>query len=232
MRKPWLNWGGGGKGFESAAVYPANVWRHLAATYDGSRLRLYVDGAQAGSRLYSGVTLTSDSPLYFGKYRANADGSTGGYFDGWLDEVRFYNRVLTAADLAQLRASDDGMDLDGDGQGDAWEARYGFSAAANDGSGDADGDGMTNREEYLAGSHPLNPASNFHAPQLTEVPGLNVLNLTWHGSPARNYAVQTSPDLTTWQTLSTLPGLTGPTSLVVEAPLRPVRRYYKVVVVP
>ncbi len=35
-----------------------------------------------GSRTYTGVTLTSDSPLYFGKYRTNADGSTGGYFDG------------------------------------------------------------------------------------------------------------------------------------------------------
>ncbi len=227
-----LNWGGGGQGYESAAVYAANVWRHLAVTYDGSRLRLYVDGAQAGSRLYTGITLTSDLPLCFGKYRTNADGSTGGYFDGWLDDVRFYNRVLTAADLLQLRASDDGMDLDNDGLGDAWEARYGFSAAANEGSGDADGDGMTNRDEYLAGSSPVSAVSNFHAPQLTEVPGLNVLNLTWHGSPTRNYAVQVSPDLTTWATIATLPGMTGPTSLVVEAPLRPVRHYYKVVVVP
>jgi len=58
--------GGGAQGFESAAVYPANLWRHLAVTYDGSRLRLYVDGAQAGNRLYTGVALTSDSPLYFG----------------------------------------------------------------------------------------------------------------------------------------------------------------------
>ena len=64
------------------------------------------------------------------------------------------------------------------------------------------------------------------------MPGLNVLNLTWHGSPARNYAVQVSPDLATWITLAALPGLTGPISYVVEAPLRPVRHYYKVVVVP
>ena len=33
-------------------------------------------------------------------------------------------------------------------------------------------------------------------------------------------------------TLFTLPGLTGPASLEVEAPVRPVRHYYKVVVVP
>lgn len=91
---------------------------------------------------------------------------------------------------------------------------------------------MTNRDEYLAGSSPLNAAFNFFAPQLTGVPGLYALSLTWHGSPARNYAVQTSPDLTTWATVATMPGLTGPTSLVVEAPLRPVRHYYKVVVVP
>ncbi len=86
--------------------------------------------------------------------------------------------------------------------------------------------------QYLAGSHPLSAASNFFALQFNELPGLNVLTLTWSGSPARNYAVQTSHDLTTWSTFSTLPGLTGLTTLMVEAPARPVRQYYKVVVVP
>jgi hypothetical protein len=49
-----LNWGGGNQGLETTVIYPANVWRHLAATFDGSRLRLYVDGVQAGTRLYTG----------------------------------------------------------------------------------------------------------------------------------------------------------------------------------
>ena len=34
-----LNGSGGGQEFESSASYPANVWRHLAATHDGHRQR-------------------------------------------------------------------------------------------------------------------------------------------------------------------------------------------------
>ncbi|MCC7376801.1 MAG: hypothetical protein IT581_19230 [Verrucomicrobiales bacterium] len=47
-------------------------------------------------------------------------------------------------------------DADGNGLPDAWEVRY-FGKVGIDPNGDADGDGLTNREEYLAGSNPVEP---------------------------------------------------------------------------
>lgn len=56
-----------------------------------------------------------------------------------------------------------GTDLDDDGLPDTWEASYQLSAlssAGNDGpEGDPDGDGYTNRQEYLNGTNPKDPAS-------------------------------------------------------------------------
>ena len=71
-----------------------NTWTHLAATYDGSVLRLYVNGAQVSTRTIGGNILTSTSPL-----RIGGDSSGSEYFNGLIDEVRIYNRPLTAAEI-------------------------------------------------------------------------------------------------------------------------------------
>jgi len=54
-------------------------------------------------------------------------------------------------------------DLDGDGMPDSWEIQYfGSTNAVNGGANeDFEGDGMTNRDEYLAGTLPDDPASSF-----------------------------------------------------------------------
>ena len=71
-----------------------NTWTHLAATYDGSVLRLYVNGAQVSTRTIGGNILTSTSPL-----RIGGNSIWGEYFTGLIDEVRIYNRPLTAAEI-------------------------------------------------------------------------------------------------------------------------------------
>ena len=48
---------------------PLNTWTHLAATYDGTTLRLYVNGAQVGSRAVTGALLTSTGALRIGGNR-------------------------------------------------------------------------------------------------------------------------------------------------------------------
>lgn len=45
-------------------------------------------------------------------------------------------------------------DSDSDGMSDAWELQYGFNPFSNDASGDADGDELTNGEEYTLGTDP------------------------------------------------------------------------------
>ena len=71
-----------------------NVWTHLAVTFDGSTLRLYVNGAVVNSIAKSGSMATSSNPLRIG-------GNTiwGEYFAGLIDEVRIYNRALSAAEI-------------------------------------------------------------------------------------------------------------------------------------
>ncbi len=71
-----------------------NVWTHLAVTFDGSTERLYVNGTLVTSVAKSGSMATSSNPLRIG-------GNTvwGEYFAGLIDEVRVYNRALSAAEI-------------------------------------------------------------------------------------------------------------------------------------
>jgi concanavalin A-like lectin/glucanase superfamily protein/Big-like domain-containing protein/purple acid phosphatase-like protein len=76
------------------AALPANSWTHLAATYDGSIVRLYVNGSLAGSRAVSGSIVTSSSPL-----RIGGNLVWGEYFRGQIDEVKIYNGALTPSQI-------------------------------------------------------------------------------------------------------------------------------------
>jgi Concanavalin A-like lectin/glucanases superfamily len=72
----------------------ANTWAHLAASYDGATMRLYVNGVQVASRAQTGAIATSTNPLQVG-----GDSIYGQYFAGRIDEVRIYNRALSAAQI-------------------------------------------------------------------------------------------------------------------------------------
>src|SRR5205814_9746391 len=70
------------------------AWAHLAATYDGADLRLYVDGVQVASQSQTGLIESSTNPLHLG-----GDEFFGQFFDGVMDDVRIYNRALSARDI-------------------------------------------------------------------------------------------------------------------------------------
>jgi hypothetical protein len=72
----------------------AHQWSHLAATYDGTQLVLFVNGAQVSSLPQTGNIMTTGNPLQFGGDIAN-----GQYFNGSIDEIRVYNRSLTASQI-------------------------------------------------------------------------------------------------------------------------------------
>jgi hypothetical protein len=76
------------------AALALNTWSHLAASYDGAQLRLYVNGVQVGSRAQTGSMAVSTGPL-----RIGGNSVWGEYFAGLIDEVRIYNRALTAAEI-------------------------------------------------------------------------------------------------------------------------------------
>jgi concanavalin A-like lectin/glucanase superfamily protein/galactose oxidase-like protein/Big-like domain-containing protein len=71
-----------------------NTWTHLAATYDGSSLRLFVNGVEVDSTPLSSPMTTSAGPL-----RIGGNSSRGEYFRGLIDDVRIYNRALSAIEI-------------------------------------------------------------------------------------------------------------------------------------
>jgi hypothetical protein len=81
-------------GTNSNTGLPLNAWSHLAATYDGTTLRLFVNGAQVGTKAVTGPIVTSTGAL-----RVGGNSIWGEYFTGRIDEIRLYNRVLTAAEI-------------------------------------------------------------------------------------------------------------------------------------
>jgi phosphodiesterase/alkaline phosphatase D-like protein len=76
------------------ATLPLNTWSHLAATYDGSTVRLYLNGTQVGSLPQTGTISISAVPLTIG-----GDTIYGQYFQGKIDEVRVYSTALTPAQI-------------------------------------------------------------------------------------------------------------------------------------
>ncbi len=87
--------GGSVRTARGGAQLPLNTWSHLAMTYNGSVLRLYVNGVQAASTSYTGSIATGTGVLRVG----NSTTQNNRGFQGRLDEVRVYNRALTAAQI-------------------------------------------------------------------------------------------------------------------------------------
>jgi hypothetical protein len=72
---------------------PLNTWTHLASTYDGTTLRMFVNGVQVGSTAGAGNLATSTGALRIG------GNIWGGLFQGRIDEVRIFNVARTATQI-------------------------------------------------------------------------------------------------------------------------------------
>jgi len=73
---------------------PVNTWTHLVATYDGQYQRLYVNGAEVSKN-----PATTPIQQSSGVLRIGGNSVWGEFFDGKIDEVRIYNRALTATEI-------------------------------------------------------------------------------------------------------------------------------------
>jgi hypothetical protein len=72
----------------------ANTWVHVAATYDGIAQRLFINGVQVATRNQTGALGTSTGVL-----RIGGNSVYGEYFQGRIDDLRIYNRALTAQQI-------------------------------------------------------------------------------------------------------------------------------------
>jgi len=89
-----INVGGGDQNLAGGSAIAVNSWVHLAATYDGVTQRLYVNGSQVASRAQTGNMTVSGGAL-----RVGGNSVWSEYFKGRIDEIRIYNRALTATEI-------------------------------------------------------------------------------------------------------------------------------------
>jgi hypothetical protein len=84
-------------GHYARAVEPLAVgeWSYLAFTFDGELLRLYVDGVPVGERYRRTALVHSAGPL-----RICGNSFWGHFLDGFVDELRVYDRALSPDELA------------------------------------------------------------------------------------------------------------------------------------
>ena len=97
-----------------------DVWYHIVGTYDqeSGAMNIYVDGTLVDSKTYKFTQMTTVRNFSIGY-------GDSGYFDGVIDEVRIYDRALTAEEVKELYGEDDNSLL----------AYYPFNGNANDESG-------------------------------------------------------------------------------------------------
>jgi hypothetical protein len=99
---------GAGAAIMVDSIISVNTWYHFAEVYDGSgsgntgRLKLYVDGVNQNLGTYAGTTVpasitTGTNPVYLGSHVG-----VSLFHDGSIDEVRIYNRALSATEVATL----------------------------------------------------------------------------------------------------------------------------------
>ncbi len=78
----------------STAGPQTNRFYHLACVWNGTTVRLYIDGASNASATQTFVPAANTAPLLIGRFGGNAD-----HLDGIIDEVRIYSRALTQAEI-------------------------------------------------------------------------------------------------------------------------------------
>ncbi len=98
----WISRDGSGQdnAVGSIGQVTTGVWTHMVGTYDGTTMKIYINGVQAGSAAQSGTIHTVTTADAFAIGRLGALSSD--YFDGQVDEVRVYNRVLSSSDIQSL----------------------------------------------------------------------------------------------------------------------------------
>ena len=72
-------------------------WHHVAGTYDGATIRIYVDGQLGGSQSVVSTGTADANPVLFGSRPDGQDSLTG-----FLDDVRVYNRALSGDEIKRL----------------------------------------------------------------------------------------------------------------------------------
>ncbi|MFC1756464.1 LamG domain-containing protein [Patescibacteria group bacterium] len=91
-------WFNNAVGRRSTGVIPQNEWTHIGATWNGTNLIFYINGAEDSTT--SAINYSGHTTSYIGSHPGDGDSSTR--YDGKIDDLRLYNRAITSSEMEQL----------------------------------------------------------------------------------------------------------------------------------
>jgi hypothetical protein len=87
----------------SVHTVPINSWTHVAATYDGSAMKLYINGALDATLAYTNGIFPGMDNMAIGANVGGLNPTQGaGPFVGNIDEVSIYNRALSSGEIQSI----------------------------------------------------------------------------------------------------------------------------------
>ena len=135
----------------------SNVWHHVAASYDGTTWRLYLDGVLDATAA-ANATPRSDSIQHFGLGTAmTSSGAAAGFFDGVIDEARVWN---LARSLTQIQSGMSAPIASGSGLVGRWGLNEGGgTVAANSAATSAPNGTITGGSAFVTPGAPFSLAA-------------------------------------------------------------------------
>lgn len=82
-------------------LYSLNTWYHIVGTYDGTTIKIYVNGVLRTSKVHPGKMKDYGSDIYIGRHK-NVNNGTIYHLPGTIDDVRIYSRALSKDEIVNL----------------------------------------------------------------------------------------------------------------------------------
>ncbi len=164
----------------SATSINDGAWHHCVAMRDGTTgtIKVYVDGYLEATTNAATAARTAPPSLRIGSIQT---GAAGKFLNGVMDEVRLYDYVLGGTEVIALAEVPPFRQ---------WQMAYFGCSDCPQAAGDfdADGDGMSNTNEFLAGTNPTSSLSGLRIVSLT--PQADDIVITWQTAGGKTNRVQ------------------------------------------